>query len=51
MDKQPKSRSTTTRAFAFLAKFAEFYYHETLKQEVDDKLSVCVDERSPLWPL
>ena len=25
---QPTSRSTTTRAFAFLAKFAEFYYHK-----------------------
>ena len=25
---EPTSRSTTTRAFAFLAKFAEFYYHK-----------------------
>ena len=25
---EPKSRSTTTRAFIFLAKFAEFYYHK-----------------------
>ena len=32
---------------AFLAKFAGFYYHEILKQEVDDELSVCMDERSP----
>ena len=24
----PASRSTTMRAFAFLAKFAEFYYHK-----------------------
>ena len=24
---EPTSRSTTMRAFAFLAKFAEFYYH------------------------
>ena len=43
---QPTSRSTTTRAFAFLAKFAGFY-HEVLKQDVDDELSVCVDELSP----
>ena len=42
--------STTTTAFVFLAKFAEFYYHkifEDLKHEVDDDLSVYVDERSP----
>ena len=44
---QPTSRSTTTRAFAFLAKFAGFYYHKILKQEVDDELSVCLDELSP----
>ena len=25
---EPTSRSTTMRAFAFLAKFAEFYYHK-----------------------
>ena len=25
---EPTSRSTTTRAFVFLAKFAEFYYHK-----------------------
>ena len=25
---EPKNRSTTTRAFIFLAKFAEFYYHK-----------------------
>ena len=25
---EPTSRSTTTRAFNFLAKFAEFYYHK-----------------------
>ena len=42
---KPTSRSTTTRAFAFLAKFAEFYYPKKyLIQEVDDDLSVCVDE-------
>ena len=38
------SRSTSTRAFAFLAKFISPKY---LKQEVDDNLNVCVDERSP----
>ena len=42
---QPKSRSTTTRAFVFPAKF---YYHKIFEtQEVDDDLSVCVDECSP----
>ena len=30
-----------------LAKFAEFYYHKYLKQEVNDDLSICVDKRSP----
>ena len=25
---EPASSSSTTRAFVFLAKFAEFYYHE-----------------------
>ena len=25
---EPASRSTTTRAFVFLPKFAEFYYHK-----------------------
>ena len=40
------SRSTTTRAFFFLAKFAQFYYHKIFEQ-VDDDLSICVDERSP----
>ena len=25
---EPTGRSTTTRAFAFLAKFAEFYYYK-----------------------
>ena len=28
---EPASRSTTTRAFLFLAKFAEFYYHKTFE--------------------
>ena len=42
---QPKSRSTTTRAFVFPSKF---YYHKIFEtQEVDDDLSVCVDECSP----
>ena len=45
--REPTSRSTTTRAFVFLAKFAEFYYHKYLKQEVDEDLSVCVGEHSP----
>ena len=28
---EPASRSTTTRAFVFLAKFTEFYYHKTFQ--------------------
>ena len=44
---KPAHRSTTLRAFISLAKFAEFYYHKNLKQEVHDDLRVCVDERSP----
>ena len=45
---EPTSRSTTTRAFIFLAKFAEFYYHKIfVKQEyIDDDLSNCVNEHS-----
>ena len=39
---KPASRSTTTRAFAFLVKFTIAKY---LKQEVDD-LSVRVDEHN-----
>ena len=39
----PASRSTTMRAFVSLAKFIFAKY---LKQEVDDNLSVCMDERS-----
>ena len=34
---QPKSRSTTTTAFVFLGKFAEFYYHKIFE--------------TSLWPL
>ena len=41
---EPASRSITTRAFVFLAKFIITKY---LKQEVNDDLSVCVDECSP----
>ena len=41
---EPIIRPTTTRAFLFLAKFAEFYITKYLKQEVDDDLSVCMDE-------
>ena len=43
---EPTSGSTIMRAFVFLAKFAEFYYHKILKQEVDDDPSICVDELS-----
>ena len=41
---EPVSRSATTRAIIFLKKFIIAKY---FKQEVDDDLSVCVDERSP----
>ena len=40
---EPTRNSTTTRAFVFPAKFIITKY---LKQEFDDDLSVCVDERS-----
>ena len=29
---EPTSRSTTTRAFVFLAKFVEFYYHKIFEE-------------------
>ena len=41
---EPASRSTTTKAFVFLAKFIITKY---LKQKVDDNLSVWVDEHRP----
>ena len=49
---QLANRSTTTRAFVFLASFAEFTIIKYLKQEDDDNLSICVDEHGPyvtLW--
>ena len=42
--KEPASRSNITSAFTFLAKFIIAKY---LKQEVDDNLSVFVDECNP----
>ena len=41
---EPTSRSTTTGAFIYLSKLIIAKY---LKQEVDDDLSICVDECSP----
>ena len=41
---EPSSSSTTTRAFAFLAKFIIAKY---LKLKVDHDLSICMDEDSP----
>ena len=38
---EPESRSTTTTVFVFLAKFIIVKY---LKKEVDDDLSISVDE-------
>ena len=43
---EPKSRSTTTTAFVFLAKFAQFYYHKIFEKEFDDDLTIGIDERS-----
>ena len=31
---EPKSRSTTTRAFVFLTKFAESYYHKIFEKRI-----------------
>ena len=42
--KSLRSRSPITRVFV---SFAKFIIENYLKQEVDDDLSVCVDERSP----
>ena len=46
---EPPSRSTTTRAFVFLVKFAEFYYHKIFekKNSMMMMLSLCVDGNSP----
>ena len=41
---EPTRSSTTTRAFVFPAKV---YYHKIFEKEVDDDVSVCMDERSP----
>ena len=35
------------RAFVFLGKFAEFYYHKIFEKEADDGLRVCMDKCSP----
>ena len=43
---EPKSRSATTRAFASIAKFIIVRY---LKQEVDDDLSICMDEHIKIY--
>ena len=42
---EPTSKSTTTGASVFLAKLT-IIVTKYLKQEVDDNLSVCVDEHS-----
>ena len=41
---EPKSRSTTTRAFVFLAKFAKFYYHKIFEKRIQRI-------QCSLWPL
>ena len=43
---EPASMSTTTKAFVCHL-FLNFIIAKYLKQEVDDGLSVCVDEHSP----
>ena len=47
---KPASRSTTLRAFVFLANLLNFIITKNLKQEVHDDLSICMNERS-LWGL
>ena len=43
---ESKSMSTTTRAFVFLEKFLEFYYHKRFEAKVDDNVSLCMVEHS-----
>ena len=43
---EPASRSTTTKAFVYHLSL-NFIIAKYLKQEADDGLSVCVNERSP----
>ena len=40
-------RSTTMREFVFLENLLNFIITKYLKQEIDDDLSICVDELSP----
>ena len=42
---KPQNRSTTTRAFVFLAQFAGFYYHKIFETS-HDNLSICLDKCS-----
>ena len=37
-NQEPTCRSTTTRAFVFLAKFAEFYYHKIFEERGPKRL-------------
>ena len=43
---EPTRRSTTTKAFVYLEKFANFIITKHLKQEIDGDLNACVDEHS-----
>ena len=43
---EPASSSIITRAFLFLAKFAEFYCLKIFETKVSDDLSIWVDECS-----
>ena len=40
---EPASSSTTTKAFVFLANFADIYHHKIFKTRNDDDLSIYID--------
>ena len=44
---QGQNGSTTTRAFIFFAKFAEFYYHKIFETRSWWQTECCMDVRSP----
>ena len=46
--KSLKGRSTTTKVSVFLQNFLNFIITKYMKQEINDGLSVCQDEYSPV---
>ena len=48
---EPTSGSTTTRAFVFLAKFVEFYYHKIFEARSQWPPKPLRGWTEPLWPL